>query len=456
MTPPSLQHLAFLTDKLKHIHQEHLLEYWSQLSTPQQVLLLQQIAALDVDLFYIQRQLLEKPNPTMASFIPLSASHFSGEDADWKHQGMLLLEKKKVACVVLAGGQGSRLNYSGPKGCFPISKIKKKSLFQLLAEKVLAASKLAKQDLPLAIMTSPLNHEATRAFFSKHHYFQLNPKQVDFFCQPMWPFLSSSGDLFLEDDFHIALGPNGNGCLAKCLLASGLWHKWKNAGVDIVSIIPIDNPLALPFDIELCGFHHEGQQDVTIKATTRQSSTEDVGVLVRHPRTHRTSIIEYSALSAEERTAVNAQGSLKYGIANIGLYCVSMPFLYHAAEQPLPIHHVLKQAQRIGCSQKEFAWKFEEFIFDLFQYCGRCETLVYPREECFAPLKSLSGSCSPEAVQQALSKHEQHIFHQITGKYIDPNTLFELEADFYYPSSTVQSSFWEHKAFFEEPFVEAS
>lgn len=456
MIPPSLPHTAFLTDKLKSIHQEHLLDYWSQLATHQRVDLLQQIASLDVELFYEQQQLLKISRPSLSSFSPVSTFCIAGENQEWKDLGMQLLKGKKIACVVLAGGQGSRLNYQGPKGCFPISKIKKKSLFQLLAEKVLAASKLAHQDLPLAIMTSPINHHATKSFFASHDYFHLHPEQVDFFCQPMWPFLSASGNLFLEDEGHIALGPNGNGCVANRLLATGIWHKWEKAGIEMVCIIPIDNPLALPFDLELCGFHHEGHQDVTIKAIARQTPAEDVGVLVKHPHSNQTFIIEYSSIPQQERIALDAHGQLKYRLANIGLYCVSMPFLYHAAQHRLPIYNVLKQVKQIGFQQKEPAWKFEEFIFDLFQYSQHCETLVFPREECFAPLKNISGSCSPESVQEALSVREKHIFHQLTGKYIDSNTLFELEADFYYPSSTIQSSHWEHKAFFEEPFVEAS
>ncbi len=69
--------------------------------------------------------------------------------------------KGKCATLVLAGGQGRRLGFEKPKGCFPISLIKKKTLFQLIAEKVVAAAASLDIDFPLqlAIMCSPLNRD---------------------------------------------------------------------------------------------------------------------------------------------------------------------------------------------------------------------------------------------------------------------------------------------------------
>lgn len=451
-----LQKRLFLKDKLKSIHQEHVLDYWSELSINQQNNLLHQIANIDIDFFHEQRQLLKISRPPLTSFSPLSMFSVAGEDANWKGKGLQLLKEKKVGCIVLAGGQGSRLNYNGPKGCYPISKIKKKSLFQLIAEKVLAASRLANQPLPLAIMTSPINDAPTRSFFSSHQYFGLQTDQIDFFCQPMWPLLSYSGDLFLEEKDHIACGPTGNGCVANVLYTSKIWEKWSKIGIEMVCIIPIDNPLALPFDLELCGFHANGNQEVTIKATDRLSPLEEVGLLVQQHPSNQTSIIEYSEISKEERSAVNSCGQLKYNFANIGLYCVSMSFLHKTATTSLPIYNVLKQVKQVDAPHKQTAWKFEEFIFDLFKYSDTCKTLIFPREECFAPLKNHTGPCSPETVQAALSIREKNIFRQLTGKCIDTNAVFELEADFYYPSSTALSPHWEGKAVFEEPFVEAS
>lgn len=447
---------SFLKDKLHSIQQNHIFEYWSELSPNQRNDLLQQIANLDLAFFHQQKQLLKISRPPLTSFKPLSTFSSAGESSNWKEKGFELLKDNKVACVVLAGGQGSRLNYNGPKGCYPISKVKKKSLFQLIAEKVVAASKLVNRSLPLAIMTSPINDMRTREFFTSHQFFGLQKEQMDFFCQPTWPLLSYSGNLFLEDKNRIACGPTGNGCVAKILYESKIWEKWAKMGVQMVCIIPIDNPLALPFDLELCGFHAEGNQEVTIKATHRQSPLEEVGLLIQHVPSNKISIIEYSEISQEERVALNSYGQLKYGLANIGLYCMSMSFLHRTASCSLPVYNVLKQATQVGQAQKQNAWKFEEFIFDLFKYSDTCKTLVFPREECFAPLKNYTGPCSPDTVQEALSMRDKQIFQQVTGRRMHSHVAFELDTDFYYLPPATLFPHWENKVFFEEPLVEAS
>ena len=454
---PSIMEMSVLTEKLKSINQEHPLEFWSSLSSKQKQRLYNQIVSIDNNLFFKQRKLIASPRKKPKDFRPLTSFASSGEIPERTQVGTKLLKEKKVACVVLAGGQGSRLKYDGPKGLFPVSPIKKKPLFQLVAEKVRAASKLDNQPLPLAYMTSPLNNRLTLSYFESNNYFHLDPAQVDFFCQPLWPLLSLSGDLFLEDKDTLSLGPNGNGCLATLLYTSGLWEKWKSAGIEMVSVIPIDNPLALPFDVELCGFHAIENNEVSIKAALRQTAIEDVGILIESHDSGKTSVIEYSEIPQHERFATNPDGTLKYGLANIGLYCLSMDFIAHAACRELPLYKVKKHAKHLGMlpSSEKNSWKFEEFIFDLFLYSKRCQTLVYPRHECFAPLKNFEGNHSLATVREALSERERQIFHKVTGKKLSPNTTFELEADFYYPSTSTFLH-WENKAFFEEPFFEAS
>ncbi|WP_201456389.1 UTP--glucose-1-phosphate uridylyltransferase [Chlamydia sp. 17-3921] len=454
---PSAINMPSLAERLRAIEQEHLLEFWSTLTSKQQQRLYSQLFSLDIQLFHQQQALLSSPTPILKDFRPITSFASSGEDPDRSLKGTSLLREKKVACVVLAGGQGSRLKCDGPKGLFPVSPIKKKPLFQLVAEKVYAASKLARQPLPLALMTSPLNNRQTRSYFESNNYFSLDPNQVDFFCQPLWPLLSLSGNLFLEDVDSLALGPNGNGCLATLLYSSGIWEKWKKMGIEMVSVIPIDNPLALPFDVELCGFHAMESNEVTIKAALRQTAIEDVGILVEASDSGKTCVIEYSEIPKHDRFSTNPNGKLKYCLANIGLYCLSMDFIQRAAYKRLPLYKTHKYAKQLGVSSstEKNAWKFEEFIFDLFCYSEQCQTLVYPRQECFAPLKNLEGNYSPATVRQALSARERQLFHKVTGKKLSPNTTFELEADFYYPLTST-SLHWENKAFFEEPFFEAS
>ncbi|WP_213358293.1 UTP--glucose-1-phosphate uridylyltransferase [Chlamydiifrater phoenicopteri] len=446
--------MTHLYKKLEDISQNHLLD---QINKSEDLTLFHhQLENLDISFLHQQLETLSQP-PSLIAFSPPQTFDLSGKDPNLQRIGNGLLKEKRVGCVVLAGGQGSRLKCKGPKGLFPISAVKNKTLFQMIAEKVLAASHLSKQKLPLAFMTSPINNEQTRAYFDSHEYFGLSPHQVSFFQQPLWPLLDLDGKLFLDDCNSIALGPNGNGCFAKMMLSSGLWDQWKAEGIEMVSVIPIDNPLALPFDPELFGYHFLENNDVTIKTVLRNHPTEDIGVLAIDSATNKTTVIEYSEIPDQERFAQNSEGRLKYPLGNIGLYCLSMDFIKTASEAPLPIHKACKYTKKFSGGQisDEQAWKFEEFIFDLFRYGNRCSTLVYPRDVCFAPLKNLKGNHSPETVRQALNTRERQLYRDATGKDVTPNTTFELEASFYYAS---HSSFAQrqNKAFFKESFIEAT
>ena len=95
--------------------------------------------------------------------------------------GKKLIAAGKVAAFVVAGGQGTRLGFDGPKGNFPISPLRNKTLFQLFAETIAAASKKYQTHCPWYIMTSPLNHAQTVEIFRFNGYYGLDEKDVVIF-----------------------------------------------------------------------------------------------------------------------------------------------------------------------------------------------------------------------------------------------------------------------------------
>lgn len=435
-----------MIEKLNFIDQSHLLKYWPTLSPEQQERLKIQIEVLDVFTFkLLQKQWIDQTPDLKNTISPLK--HYSQVgNIENKIKGHQLLASGQCGCILIAGGQGTRLKFDGPKGMFPITLIKKKSLFQLFAEKTLAAGNQSNCQLPLAIMTSPATHEATLNFFQEHRFFGLKSEQLFFFCQTELPLLDQAGNLFLEEKERMATGPDGNGSVFKCFVDSGIWDCWHAKGIRYVTSVLIDNPLADPFDAELVGFHSTLDDDVVIKCTKRLNSDEKVGVIGE--KEEKIQVIEYSELSTQDREAKLPDGSLKYPCANLSLFSFTMDFLKIAAIQfydQMPFHLAHKATKYIdsqGVTQhptQPNAWKFEKFIFDVLAFTNKVTVLNYPREQCFAPLKNKEGLDSLKTVQAALQALDRLTFFQVTGLE-PPHVPFELAQEFYYPTQKLLNS----------------
>ena len=328
---------------------------------------------------------------------------------------------------------------------YPITVIEHKSLFQLVAEKVVAASKQAGRALPLTIMTSPQNDAITRRFFADHGRFGLDADQLSFFCQGQLPFLNKEGNLFLESPTTVAQGPNGNGFCFKHFAETGLLSDWISKGIAYLNVVLVDNPLADPFDAELIGFHHQNKVDVTIKCTEKKDPDEKVGVIVK--QNGHTRVCEYSEMPESERKARQTDGMLKHRCANLSLFCFSLSFVEKVSrldDDNVPLHKAWKAAKNIAHPEGFKAWKFEAFIFDLLTQTDKIQALLYPREECFAPLKNGEGRDSPETVQSALQEHDRRVFAALTGVE-PPMKPFELSPEFYYPTPAFQAK-WRGKS----------
>lgn len=426
-------------NKLLAIGQEHILQFWTALDAVQQDNLLRQIAALDSALFLEQQRLVKgrgegsKPLEAIEPVAPSARTSAATAASAYKGVGRQILENGAVAALLLAGGHGSRLGYHAPKGCYPISVIEHKSLFQLFAEKTVAAGLQAGRPLRLAILCAPDNLRETEEFFAEHAFFGLIQEQVSFFCQGQLPLLDTGGNIFLEAPGAIALGPEGNGTALYHLVLSGIAEKWRQEGIEYVNLIFIDNPLADPFDEVLVGFHSIRSEQVTIKCIERTDPEESVGVIVQQGGALR--VIEYNELPDEVKLQGDSDGALLYDLANISLFCFTLSFLPALAEacHKMPFHTAYKRADFAEKEHPAYAWKFERYIFDILPWVAACGVIVYPRQECFAPLKSAEGPCGPESVKNALQAADRRAISSITG-LAAPSYPFELGQRFHYPT----------------------
>lgn len=254
-----------------------------------------------------------------------------------------------AGAILLAAGQGTRLGFSGPKGLFTIEG---KTCFQWFCEKM-------PKHLPLAIMTSPLNHDETVAYFEKNNFFGL---EIYFFQQEIISFLD-------EEKKEIDLkGPNGNGNVFRAFVKAGLAELFAKRGIDLVTVSYIDNPLARPFDPVLIA--RARGVDATVQCIGREKTDRSMGVLVE--KEGKIEIVEYTELDP----------SKEYKYAYSGQMAFSLPFFSKMGEVDLPLHWVRK---KVG---ERFVWKGEQFIFDALPFAAKAQLLEVPRKSHYAPLKS--------------------------------------------------------------------
>jgi len=314
--------------------------------------------------------------------------------------GEKLLYEGKVAVLFLAGGEGTRLGFLGPKGAFPITNVKHKSTFQLWCEKIFCVEQKYKKQVPIFILTSSHNHDATINFFREKKNFRLKEENIFFVKQSNLPLMDDNGLWVLEEE-KILYGASGNGDLYQALQKQHL-KILKDRNIQYVNIISIENPLFDPTDPMILGYHHRNKSDVTIKCVRRQEE-HNKGVLAIE--NGNVKIIEY--LDIEEKE--------DFPYINIGFYCTNVAFLNQEFE--LPLHKV----------KKKNLWKYERFIFDAFLFAKKVSALCAKRDENFAPLK---GKEDVEQVKKALLNYDRKKFFTLTGEEV--SKVIELSPEFYY------------------------
>lgn len=260
----------------------------------------------------------------------------------------------RTGVILLAAGQGTRLGVKGPKGLFVVEG---KTLFQWFCEKV-------PKGVPLAIMTSTLNHEETVAYFEKNDFFGLD---VHFFQQEMEPFLD-------DEKRPLAMrGPKGNGNVFRSFVQAGLADVFEKRGIDLVTVSYIENPLAKPIDPGLIYQARKEEADATVQCIERLKSDEKMGALVE--KGDKIEIIEYTELNPDQ----------EYKYAYSGQIAFALPFFRKMAQKELPLHWVRKKME------DRWIWKGEQFIFDAFPFASRVRAFEVPRETHYAPVKDLES-----------------------------------------------------------------
>ena len=385
--------------------QEQLFDGWAHRDEDYRHRLLSDLRGLDMDLLASMQNALGKKTDSPAHFEPAAYTALTDPvlSEDVAKLGQQMIKTGKAAFLTVAGGQGSRLGFEGPKGMYPISPIRKVSLFQIFAEKVRAANKKYGVVLRWYIMTSPKNHERSIDFFKEHSYFGLEFDQVIFFPQGELPSLDDRGKLLIAPDGGLLKNPDGHGGLVAALMKHNLFEDMKSRGIEELFYFQVDNPLVTVPDAMFLGVHRSLGSSVSTKVLKKSSPEEKLGSIGMVDG--KKCIIEYSDLDADSMHAVDDTGQLLYSHGSIAIHIFNVDFMskkelvlpYHIARKK--VNTLMYKSGKAEILEKE-GLKLEKFIFDLIPLADQAIFFEVVREEEFAPLKNKAGA---DSVQTCLS-----------------------------------------------------
>lgn len=404
-----------MREKLARYDQEHLLQFWNVLSDAEKECLYRELDGLkyeDIMSFFktcsmptekVDDRLMPVPESVLGSYTNTDPQLLK----NYEHEGLRQISRGKVAVLLLAGGQGTRLGVTYPKGMYDVGLPSHKTLYQLQAERIIKVQKMAQSHTGTAgivtwyIMTSEHTQEPTLRFFEKHKYFGLDPKNVIFFEQNTLPCMSFDGKIILETKSMISHAPDGNGGLYKALEDNKVMDDMECRGIEYVHVYCVDNILVLMADPVFIGFCISKGANCGAKVVEKLDPTEPVGVICLLDGKYK--VVEYSEISASTAERRQANGKLSFNAGGIANHFFTTDFLkliikekeieltHHVAKKKIPFCNengeLIKPTQPNGI-------KLEKFVFDVFQFSDSFAVWEVKREDEFSPLKNADGAAT--------------------------------------------------------------
>lgn len=405
-----IMNLEQIKQKLSQYHQEHLLNYFEELTEQEQSQLLQQIEETDFSVVTrISNTAEEHKRGVISPIDAMQLSEIRLNQKNFTQAGIECIRAGKVGAVLLAGGMGTRLGSDAPKGMYNIGITKPVYIFQRIIENLFEVVDHAKKWIHLFIMTSEKNHEMTVSFFKEKQFFGYDEKHIHFFKQDMAPASDYQGNIYLEEKGKIATSPNGNGGWYTSMANAGLSDFMKQEGIEWLNVFAVDNVLQRIADPCFIGATLAKNCEVGAKVVRKNHPDEKVGVICLedgHP-----SIVEYYELTDTLRNTVNKDGEPAYNFGVILNYLFKVSSLETIVSHELPLHIVEKKIPYLDdsgklCKPEEpNGYKFETLILDFIKLLSSCLPFEVEREREFAPIKNKTGIDSVESARSLLSQN---------------------------------------------------
>lgn len=396
--------------KLEKFGQNHLLQYFDELSASEKEALLTQIEQTDFSVVSkIKNEAEEDKKSVITPIEAMTLDEINKDKAKLKEIGLENIRAGKVGAVLLAGGMGTRLGSDQPKGMCDIGLTKPVYIFERIIENLFDVVNEAKTWIHLFIMTSDKNHEDTTSFFAEKNYFGYDKEHIHFFRQDMAPASDYNGKIFLEEKGRLATSPNGNGGWFSSLQNAGLIDLMHKEGITWMNVFAVDNVLQRIADPCFVGATIAKKCSCGAKVVRKADPDEKVGVMCLendHP-----SIIEYYEITDELRDTKNANGEPAYNFGVILNYLFEISHLEKIADNELPLHVVEKKIPYLDENgtlikpENVNGYKFESLILDLIRLFDNCLPFEVDRNKEFAPIKNKTGIDSIESARKLLKEN---------------------------------------------------
>ncbi len=392
-------------DKLANYGQQHVLQYYEELSRQEQEQLLLQIEQTDFDVLSLcKKKETLNPRGEITPIGVMQLPEIEAKKEEYTTTGLEAIRAGKVGAVLLAGGMGTRLGSDAPKGVYNIGLTKEVFIFQRLIENLLEVVNQAGAWIPLYVMTSDKNHETTAAFFKEKEYFGYNADYVTFFMQDMAPASDYDGKVYMEAKHKISTSPNGNGGWFLSMMKWGVVDKIREAGVEWLNVFAVDNVLQRIADPCFVGAVIATDSAVGAKVVKKNAPDEKVGAMCLEDG--KPSIVEYYDMTEELLAAKDENGEPAYNFGVILNYLFREKDLEEIAARKLPLHIVekkipyLDEKGELVKPESPNGYKFEQLVLDMIHELDSCLPYEVVRNKEFAPIKNKTGVDSVESARK--------------------------------------------------------
>ena len=400
---------------LKTYNQEHIIKLLKKLDEEKKVELIEQLNNIDFqqisELFENTKKEIEIKENKIEAIKYLDKEKLTKNERElFDDLGEKVIISGQYAVVTMAGGQGTRLGHTGPKGTFKLDVYGKgKYLFEILAENLKEANQKYNTVIPWYIMTSKENNDDTQEFLEKNNYFGYDKNNVMLFKQGELPLVDTEGKMLIGKDLKVKEASDGNGGVFCSLRKTGMLSDMKERGIKWIFIGGVDNAILKMADVTLLGMAINKKVQIASKSVVKANPHERVGVFCKtngHPK-----VIEYSELPEKMAEELDNNGELKYGESHIMCNLFTIDAIEKISKEPLIYHSAFKKNSYIDEEGKEViptdpnSYKFEAFIFDCFELFDDIAILRGKREDDFAPVKNKEGFDSPRTAKELYEKY---------------------------------------------------